>query len=827
MALVIGVDEYRNPEFNLTSAVNDARAISDALAGLGLVPRANVRLLLSPATPDAHGPATREEIGAALRAVYDAPLPIGRFFFYFAGHGLLTFRDQEHARTSTVLAPADIADTRADGYLMISFDEIYDAFRVRGPAEQFFFVDACRDLNYDRRPSPGPLGFDGDPIGAFPQSVLYAAQELNKAHGDKHGFGLMMRPLIDALHGGGRALHYDDARGQYVVTMKSLAEHVQDAIAERLRKLTAQERRDVLPTTETRGDLEPIRLLNTSDVEDVMLRVHVQPDSAAETTEVLLARGPVRPADDFIWPPQPNHEPVPVPPLLYRLKAEPRRGIAEPSERVFDARIEKEAHIKIIEPGDSSPPPPVAEAGPARAVARTLVTEGAEVGRIEARTLEPTATIDIERLESPYVAMSAVGEMAAAVPPGPYSVRFRLGERVFSEKTVYVGEGEVAEVTAQAEASPLLAEANAYQGSERVEVSEGLGAMQSAILPSVLPLLAVKPFDAMGEILPRFPDLDLRRAAEFREHPLSVVVAIDGNDWPVPPGRVLDTIRGSVVAFDSAGPRPEELLPRLEPLPQGGLDDIDETGRIGLRRIGTALAEPPEGTFAVALESTYTGRLTIFCTSLHRRITAVAVVLRPDGSFTLTQHLLRVPGERYDELVVTVPYTRLVRELQIAHELYASGELIRNARATDSSVLESLLKAKWTDPIVSCMAIHSWIALQNANDPEGLNAEWQIREAANNLIRYFGELPDSQVVYALVNPGDHDAIFSELLASGAIPLFAGHVHKLANFAKQHGIDASIVDIASQLALHQVWALALTPDGVGLIAQQQLELTVSV
>jgi hypothetical protein len=206
-----------------------------------------------------------------------------------------------------------------------------------------------------------------------------------------------------------------------------------------------------------------------------------------------------------------------------------------------------------------------------------------------------------------------------------------------------------------------------------------------------------------------------------------------------------------------------------------------------------------------------------------RRVTAVTLTLRPDGSFDLSQNLRRLPGRSYRrELVPTVSYARMVGELQLAYQLYRTDELVRHELlrlrpGRRRAALDQLLDAKWTDPIATCMAIYSWIGVRESM-PE---AEEKIHRAAMNLQRFFGELADARVVEGLVNPSVRERVFAELLDAGRVPVFAQHVHKLAAFAIERGRDEAFVAVlARRLARNQVWSLALNAEGTDPLRLEQ-------
>jgi hypothetical protein len=304
----------------------------------------------------------------------------------------------------------------------------------------------------------------------------------------------------------------------------------------------------------------------------------------------------------------------------------------------------------------------------------------------------------------------------------------------------------------------------------------------------------------------------------------------------------------ATASIAASGPKRVEAelgLPPLEPLRHATLDGAGGPDGYGLRRIGLTATDAPGRSFLVSVGSPQAGRFTFAAAALPRRVTVISLVLRADGSFDLSQNLLRVPGRRYPaEPVHDVAYARMVRELQIGQELFKSGELVRNELLgrggrpfnpppEHRDVLNDLLHAKWTDPILSCLAVKDWLAVREESGERDLGDEAQGTQSARNLSEYFGELPDARIVHALVNPDQvgnlREQVVDDLVASGAIPVLAGHVRLMARFAAETGRrDAPVTRLAELLARDQPWSLTLHPDGMGgLVVQRELAVTVGV
>lgn len=154
-AILIGVDGYTFKP--LTSAVNDAIAMRDALVSRTstlepIFDEKDVVLLVTPQTGGSPIPsavqATRDNIVTELRAQYECEDPISFLFVYFAGHGLTASPDGRVRET--IILPSDVTEPE-DGRNMISLTELLSLFSERGPRQQVWIVDACRDMPYNRQ----------------------------------------------------------------------------------------------------------------------------------------------------------------------------------------------------------------------------------------------------------------------------------------------------------------------------------------------------------------------------------------------------------------------------------------------------------------------------------------------------------------------------------------------------------------------------------------------------------------------------------------------------------------------------------------------------
>jgi hypothetical protein len=824
-AIVVGIDRYANQP--LSSAVRDAEAFRDRLVGLGLVRPEHVTLLTDAA-------ADRAGIGAALKNVYDNGAGIGRLYFYFAGHGMIAPADAAGAVLCTALIPADVADLAADGYKLVNLDDLRDRLRFAGPKEQLFFIDACRDLAFGASPGNVPaLSWPASPNPSGPanaQATLYAVSPRGRALGVKDGMGVMTTYLLEALADDGMGVDWsdniDDGVGGYVITMESIRTAVRLKVREAVRDRPFWEQQYMLPELVTTDPpLSPIRVV--ADPPQRPLVVTIEPADAAEATQVALAQRRNELAAPR-WPPNRSGDAVPVEPQRYEIMARSRVGDAVADPRWIDVRVRSAAVVRVAPltrgpqppaPGTVDPERPgpavVTEAGrlrggpvepPIPRRGRGPAAPGPGV-RVRAEALEAKTVIEVEGLEPPYRTWAAQGRLDEHVPPGFYRVRFRLGAQVFSETELEAVAGNDLVVRPTVTPSPVLAEMLGDPAARPdVELSESIGPMQSAVLDTLLPIIGVKPFDLAGEFFSQFTGLvPVVDPATFGNRPVSVVVAVDGARWPWP---VEEVIAATSCEFRRHDPAGDVVVPvALSPLPAA----------VG-RRVAIGVDAAPAASFTVSVSAPHFGRIELATASIAGRVTVVTVTLSPDGGLALSQNLLRIPGRAYPEPVPSMPYGRMLRELQLGQKLYENGELIVVGDTVDTGELRELLHAKWTDPVLGCMAYYAWTDAVRLGLPElqGV-ALTNTGITAHNLQEFFPELPDTLVIAGLERPAEADALYRRLLALDQAPILARSARELARFARKAGQpDHRVVRWADRLEPRTAWTAAWDLTGAALL-----------
>ena len=183
-AIVIGIDEYGDAGMRLSASVSDALKFRDWVLTPdgGGVRGDNLRLLLS-RRPDGSGPdpgpavaeATKDNIVTAINDLVVAAegQEAERLYFYFAGHGI-TARVANRDESALVTPGFDALHTDHS----LAFRSIAEYFETTAFADQFLFIDACRNMPWDDREfeiGRWPVPRRRDP-GAQPvqQFILYA-----------------------------------------------------------------------------------------------------------------------------------------------------------------------------------------------------------------------------------------------------------------------------------------------------------------------------------------------------------------------------------------------------------------------------------------------------------------------------------------------------------------------------------------------------------------------------------------------------------------------------------------------------------------------------
>jgi len=865
---------------------------------LGLFAEAEIDLLLSPrdgtAVPARARPATSVAILDYLEALYRASKRLDRFLFYFAGHGISARRDPAHTKLCAALIPADVRAIGSDGRRLIDFDDLRARFRMRGPLEQFYIVDACRDLGWERNPDVSGAGWSAEPDDApRRQATLFAVSPLGQARGRAGQLGLMSSHLLDALDGKGSAMDLIvvDNQQRYGVTIQSVRDYVYRRVAQELSGVPAWTLHFNLPALED-PDPKPgyLRLVDTPPRQQ--LTVNVDPPNAASAIEASLQLYEHRIAK---WPP--FGVAVSASPTRYQLSARLVRDSdrwmsPEPETCVIDVREESTITLKVpmrgvvaAEEPSGTPPAPLIETKPVNTATgiepvfdmylkgltdsfpatgiemrstrtdhveatqamlnvageivlsidgvfgpitknaieqfqsqRGLRSDGrvtaatwralrsalreADFGVIEPHAIDPGIQVVVEALGGTRQVFKLAPGKRRPLPNGAYRVSFRLGDEIINRTELLLAAGERRVVHATAESGPALAEliVNAdpvRKGKRKHLPSETIGPMQAACLSTLLPLVGLKPFDRNDKILSRL-NLGVPRLPSNTKPDgfIAVTIGFEGV-WSAKTQAA--AIERTVVTCARSGDASA---------PQAETNRLTDNTKLHLvrSRTGVFLFRPGLGAWNLRVAVPGVAALDLATSTIAGRVTCVGAVVSADGRLKLVQSLLLPPNAPpEDPDLGPFPPQRVARLLALAERIYTSGDDVM--RVLHNKELSALEYGKWIDPILGVLA---WLARTNTlSGPTSSSAlDGPIANTvADNLNKYFGAVPDVQIIQAL----RRNVLWKKVLAEARQPLLAASLRAAATAALQEGASGHpFVERWQRLAPREIWNMTISP-----------------
>src|SRR5215210_982505 len=309
-AVVIGIDRYWAESAYLKGAVRDALAMRGWLldpAGGG-VPADNLQLVLAPTKDSPQvaddvewAQATKANIIMGVNSVIQLPGKGERLFFYYAGHGLTT---RVSNRDESALLGTDFTPLLTDN--SIALRSLWEFFETQQFDDQFYFVDACRNVPPWGEGPEFELGRwtlprSRDPgVPPVQQFILYAtspklkAAEVRETPGEEHG--AFTAALLDGLRGTGTAKAWSWERRSYEVRWERLADYVKRRVEGEKRQVADTPQGALLQIPQDTGSRgvagrERDALLTSfspSAFERERLDVLLEPDGAYRKAEVRV-----------------------------------------------------------------------------------------------------------------------------------------------------------------------------------------------------------------------------------------------------------------------------------------------------------------------------------------------------------------------------------------------------------------------------------------------------------------------------------------------------------------------------------------------------------
>jgi len=245
-AIVIGIDDYHNDDLRLYASVSDAIRFRDWVTAPdgGGVAESNLWLLLSPHPSETAASglstpaATKDNIVTAINemVIAAAKEETERLYFYFAGHGI-TARVSNRDESALVLPGFNELHTDHS----LALRSIAEYFETTAFADQFFYIDACRNIPWPNREfevGRWPVPRRQDP-GAQPvqQFILYATASGHFAKEEGwpgEATGAFTGTLLDGLAGTDDAKAWSWERNCYEVRWERLAAFIHRRMTARL-----------------------------------------------------------------------------------------------------------------------------------------------------------------------------------------------------------------------------------------------------------------------------------------------------------------------------------------------------------------------------------------------------------------------------------------------------------------------------------------------------------------------------------------------------------------------------------------------------------------
>ena len=465
-AIVIGIDEYGDAGMRLSASVSDALKFRDWVLAPdgGGVREDNLRLLLS-RRPDDPGPdpgpavaeATKDNIVTAINDLVVAAegQEAERLYFYFAGHGI-TARVANRDESALVTPGFDALHTDHS----LAFRSIAEYFETTAFADQFLFIDACRNMPWDDREfeiGRWPVPRRRDP-GAQPvqQFILYATSPGRTAAevgwpGEARG--AFTSTLLEGLAGTGNAKAWSWERNCYEVRWERLASFVHDRMQERAQRPDTVPARDwpvqIPQDTGARGVADrdrdvPVVSFPSGRFPNLKLTVDLEADAGVKDAEVSVLDAVGEPVVRALGVTG-QSQTFELAPKTYAVRAtttapEALFGSLKAPVELYQDRTET---IGLRPRSD----PPGGAAVAERVGPEDLAAAGREQppGTIAVRSLDPLAVAEVRDEAGRVMAVIPAGTDQEA-KPGFYQVRHIGPEAVEDASFVVLAAGEREEV---------------------------------------------------------------------------------------------------------------------------------------------------------------------------------------------------------------------------------------------------------------------------------------------------------------------------------------------------------------------------------------------
>ncbi|MCP9493856.1 MAG: caspase family protein [Pyrinomonadaceae bacterium MAG19_C2-C3] len=826
-AIIVGVNQYWKPQLNLKGAVGDAARVAHWLLGAKecRVPPENIFLLTRPA-PEVPPPgvnyldATADNLLLTIPEVVKHSEGVGdRLFFYFSGHGITNY---EGFKDEQALLMADFTEVLTNK--AVKLESIEEYFKATGFREQFFFIDACRNVlkwlyNFETAATTVKLqtNINQIPVDQFiflstsPRSKSWEGLlSPDDAPGDEQG--AFTGTLLAGLQGAGSAKVYDGEADEYIVRAEDLFSYVEAEILKREIYIVKDPVHPVIQRPRLDGERSSnnpvLARLSADGIKPESLELHVEPDSVWSETEVLIMNETGE-FDEIIKPVVGT--PVALPllrPMKYTVRVSAPNHITEKKRWSFELYEPRKLNIRLLPQNPAAPAPPMNSVitqpgkamtmGAGEIITREMPevrllsdTDGSPDARLTLTASDPLVPLEVSDSTGTLLRSEPGRIELAGLKPGFYRVRLVTPEGEFVEEVVELSAGENESVQLSAPPPPqtrlmdeVIAKANFLIATDNtLDTSQTVGPIASAQLSTILALaaFAANRNQGWGERLKSLGVQSFREAtSKDALCGLQIIAGIEFDD--------------SQETREFLAQTRIRLWHHREPIPS-----VSQTPAALVSVPGIAEFAQSTGTGAhwLAIETAGQSPVVFPLMMLPRRLTTFVIHRSIAGRLRIYQYMPSLASE-------PTPQPDIIRRLEIIERFYLSGRLDNALRLAKDS-----LAIKGNDPLAYCLA--GYLALKLAQRED-------LQTAAANMLNFYDNFGDGHLLFAEQRTleGDDDAAAQSYVAAleRGLPVCADGLSWLIEGVRRHRIKHPQVSLLERVAAKKINGLlwsAWTPE----------------